>query len=243
VENQVYRIIRVGWFGDTVIGRIEFGLESAEHAIPDDKGGTVISIQVMIVFGMMHAVMRGRGKNILNRSGQLVNHFRVNPELVKHGNLVTNKEHHRMKARHGHRQKEQNLKALHPRKPKRNRKIVLLRGMMRNVRGPPNTLLMGNAMRPVPAEIKEDKTERERPPGVRNTPRHHIIKEQNQPKNAQFGDGAHHNIANANGRRCPEIFGFIPALILPGTDAPLNKNKRKQHRSRINNDRRQPHAH
>src|SRR6056297_1658688 len=102
--------------------------------------------------------------------------------------------------------------------------------MVRHMSSPPNTLLVRYAMRPIPAKIKENKAQGERPPFIGHPPRHHVIEEKNESENTNFRYGTHYDVAYSNRRRSPKIFRFITVLILPGTDTPFQKYKGKHYR-------------
>ena len=75
----------------------------------------------------------------------------MNPELKKYGDLVGYKQNNGMKADQRHGQEEDQLDVLHPAQPERNGKVIVFAGVMRDVRRPPEALLVGDPVCPITA--------------------------------------------------------------------------------------------
>src|SRR3546814_791449 len=114
VENQINGVIRGYWLGDSIGGCFFFFHEGSEYPVPDDKGGTVVLIQVFLVTGVVDAVMRWCGEDVFNEGRELSDILCVDPELIQDGHLVANEEDKRIKPNHNHRYKEDKLDVLRP---------------------------------------------------------------------------------------------------------------------------------
>jgi hypothetical protein len=82
----------------------------------------------------------------------------MDPELVQYCNLVTDEEHDWIESSNNNGQKKYNLNILCPAQSERNRKVVLGRAMMRNMRSPPEPAFMAYFMRNIAPEIGPNQT-------------------------------------------------------------------------------------
>ena len=98
MEIGPYGIPAFQCIGYTVNRLLLLFLESAKHPVKDYECGAIVFIQVFLIPGMMYTVVRRSGKDIFNRLWQFPDVFSMNPELIKHFNLVADKEYKRMKA-------------------------------------------------------------------------------------------------------------------------------------------------
>ena len=68
--------------------RLDLRLKRSTKPVPNYQNSCVIGVDTVRISAMMHAVMRGRVKDEFQRLWQLVNGFRVNPELVEFEQLI-----------------------------------------------------------------------------------------------------------------------------------------------------------
>jgi len=102
MEGNAYGIVGANVVGKAEarrIGRI-FRFERAEELVPDDQGPAMVAVNVARIRTVMHAVVRRRVQNFLERPhGE--NEFRMNPELVKQADRFHGHDHHRRKSDNG----------------------------------------------------------------------------------------------------------------------------------------------
>ena len=77
--------------GDPVIYFFIFRLVGTKEAIPDDKSGRKIFVDVFLLTAMMHPVIGGRGKNVFDNRMQFGDVFGMHPKLKQHRHLVHDK--------------------------------------------------------------------------------------------------------------------------------------------------------
>ena len=87
MENQENRIVGVHWLGDAVDRLLIFFLKGSKHAIPENKGGTVVFVDVALVDSVVYPMMGWGGKEVLDGLRQFLDEFGVNPELIKRFDL------------------------------------------------------------------------------------------------------------------------------------------------------------
>ena len=147
----------------------------------------------------MYPVMRGSCEDIFNRSGQFLDVLCMDPELIQHFNLVTNKKHDGIKTQCSHGQKEKYLELLNPTQPETNSEIILLWWVVRDMCGPPKSLLVGDAMSPIACKVNANQTQNSGPPcGGNRYWCHIIISKPDQIKSEYLCDGRTDDISNTN---------------------------------------------
>ena len=90
------------------------GLEGTKHPVPDDESRSIIFVNIPVISSMVYTVVRGRSKEEFNYPRELHYILCMNPELVKHFDLVTNEENNGVKSSNDHREKEYDLDVLGP---------------------------------------------------------------------------------------------------------------------------------
>jgi len=82
VRRHPQRIEGFDVLGQPEADTLDFGLEGAEQAVPDDQDSAVVAIQVLRVGAVVDTVMGRRIEDEFNWSPEFSDSLRVNEELV-----------------------------------------------------------------------------------------------------------------------------------------------------------------
>src|SRR6185295_14625421 len=82
VEGDARRAEGADVLRQPVLRPYRLALEGAEHPVPDDQDAAVVAVEVDVVGAVVHAVVRGRVEDVLDRRRQPPNPLGVDPELV-----------------------------------------------------------------------------------------------------------------------------------------------------------------
>src|SRR5690606_294376 len=186
MEVQIDGIVTLDGLGNAVLGFFCFRLKGSKYAVPDDQRGSIVLVEVPLVAGVVHAVVRWCGENKLDDTGKLPYVFGMYPELVQHGNLVTDQKCYRVETDQRYRDEKDDLNVLGPSESEGDRPVVFLRIVVRYVRRPPEAVLVCDAVGPVTPEVNPYKAKDERPPRRRNTPRDEVVEEQYYTERKNF---------------------------------------------------------
>lgn len=168
MKVEVDGVIGGDGLGDAVGGLFFFFLEGTKHPVPNDKGGSIVFVQVVFITGMVYPVVGGGDKNVFYGRRQFFDVLCMDPELIQYAGLMTNKEHERIKTHKDGRDEKDELDMLCPAQAEGDREIVFLGVVMGDMGGPPKSLFMGYPVRPVVAKVDGDKAKHKGPPGDGN---------------------------------------------------------------------------
>jgi hypothetical protein len=152
-----------------------FLLVRFKQPVPNDKGGTVILVDVFRLRSVVNAMIGRGGKNVFEESMQLPDVFCVNPELKENSDLVSHEDNDWVKAHKSDRKNENDFDVLHPAQPERYGEVVVFTGVMDDVRSPEEAKPVRDIVRPVTEEIKNDIAGDEGPPPQGHSPRDQIV--------------------------------------------------------------------
>ena len=111
--------------GDAIYDLLFLLLVGTEYAVPDNKGGAIILVDVFFLRTMVYTMVRRRRQLIFYPRMELANVFSVDPELKENRDLVRKENDDRMKAHQGYGKKEKDLDVLYPAQPERDRQIKM----------------------------------------------------------------------------------------------------------------------
>ncbi len=189
----------------------ELRLEAAEQPIPHHQDAAVVAVEVDVVDGVVHAVVRRRAEPAVEPA-EPVDLARVHPELVQQVDERDHGEHRRRHAHEGHRQVEQP-----PGDParaglaQRGGQVVFLALVVHHVRGPEQPHGVAGAVQPVVEEVVGQQRARPHPRraraqrkqrGVRVNP---LVQAQREQLGEHADDLAHHAQPDAVERVRPRV--------------------------------------
>ncbi len=134
---------------------LAFFLETAEHPVPDDQDAAVVAVQVAVVDGVVHAVIRRRAEPAVEPAecGHMLG---VDPELVEQVDQRHHAEHQGRHAGQRHREVEDpSEQGARAGLPQRCGQVVVLALVMDHVGGPEDGAFVAGPVQPVVAEIVE----------------------------------------------------------------------------------------
>lgn len=114
MKDQRDRIITTDRLGDAVVWLGSLFHKRPKQPVPDNKCGTVVFVQIMLITAVVHTVMGRSGENVFNRCRKLFDIFCMKPKLVQYCDLMTHEECKRIEAYHDHWNKENEFDMLGP---------------------------------------------------------------------------------------------------------------------------------
>src|SRR5690606_40166489 len=111
--------------------------DGCNYAGPDDQRGSIVLVAVPVAAGVVPAVVRWCGENKLDDTGKLPYVFGMYPELVQHGNLVTDQKCYRVETDQRYRDEKDDLNVLGPSESTGDRPVEFFCIVLICVRLPP----------------------------------------------------------------------------------------------------------
>jgi hypothetical protein len=135
------------------------GLEGGELPVPDDQNARVVAVEVARVPCVVHPVVRGGVEHRLDRRRQLADHLGVEPELIGWADTLPDGVRRRREADEGQRQPHHPGpgQAAGPGLPQGGGEVVVLRGLVVDVRRPPKSPLVAEPVEPVAGQVLQEK--------------------------------------------------------------------------------------
>ena len=157
VKRHAQDVERRKVLDDPVTARflVQLGLEGAEQLVPDNQDAGVIAVEVPRVTGVVDPVVRGRVEHGFEPDRQPSDGLRMDPVLIDQADPFLNRDHRRREAQKRQRQPERPGpgQTSRPSLPQSRRQIVVLGGVVIDMRRPPEAPLMTETMEPVVGQI------------------------------------------------------------------------------------------
>ena len=176
----------------------------------------------------MYAMVGGRVEDTVQEA-ELADQFGVHPELVERGDRIDRQDRLRAKAQQRQRQHEHEVQRQNEQiQAHRDREVVLLRRVMRDVECPHEAAAMPEAMEHVVDEIVDHEQQR---PGIPGQPHvHHrdaVQKREHEEEDALDGS-RHQQVAERQREVCGGIPDLVGAKVMQPTDRGLDGDQRKE---------------
>ena len=169
------------------VGRLLLlGSEGPEQAVPDDQDAAEVAVEILVVAGVVHPMVRGRVEHPLERP-ESTDELGMDEELVAEADAVRRDDPQGVKPEQWQRQPERDAgERCGPRSAKRRAEVEAPARVMGLVRGPQQRNGVARPVKPVVAEVLRDDEQDPHPRRVRQLEQPKLV----QRKRGRDGRGA-----------------------------------------------------